>query len=201
MWGRIWWAANNRKWITVVLKRVSVLCVNASWEWRTRTSSRCIKNRLADFGTIKPPTFLNPFISSSSFTYFVFYFVCYVRIFVQFQTIWIKTDSIRASMCVWAGRRTGRGHGPPVLWSAGMNSAHIYQEKRSFSCLFLIIHVVISEEINDPIISSCSKRISSPRIKRFALFQFNPRVSGFLVNLYFQYPLFFVLGRWRYGIW
>lgn len=82
MWGRIWWAANNRKWITVVLKRVSVLCVNASWEWRTRTSSRCIKNRLADFGTIKPPTFLKPFISSSSFTYFVFYFVCmYVFLF------------------------------------------------------------------------------------------------------------------------
>lgn len=115
----------------------------------------------------------------------------YVRIFVQFQTIWIKTDSIRASMCVWAGGRTCRGHGLPVLWSAGMNSAHIYQEKRSFSCLFLIIHVVFSEEINDPIISSCSKRISSPRIKRFVLFQFTLRVSGFLVNLYFQYPLFF----------
>lgn len=195
MWSRIWWAANNRKWITVVLKRVSVLCVNASWEWRTRTSSRCIKNRLADFGTIKPPTFLNPFISFS-FTYFVFYFLCMYVFLFSFKPSGSKRTQLGLPR-VWAGRQTGWGHGPPVLWSAGMNSAHIYQEKRSFSFLFLIIHVVISEEINDPIISSCRKRNSSRRMKRFALFQFTPRVSGFLVNLYFEYSLFFV----QYGIW
>lgn len=45
--------------LTLLLKYVSLLHV--SWGWRTRTSSRFIKNRPADFGMIKPLEFLNLF--------------------------------------------------------------------------------------------------------------------------------------------
>lgn len=54
-------------------------------------SLRFIKNRLADFGMIKPAEFLSPI-----------FFVCYIGLMnvylVLLQTIWIKIVSIRASM-------------------------------------------------------------------------------------------------------
>lgn len=67
----------------------SLLFVHVSLGWRTRTSSRCIKNRPADIGMIKRPAFLTLFF----FLFFFFFcilFCMYVRIFVQFQTIWIN---------------------------------------------------------------------------------------------------------------
>lgn len=58
-------------------------------------SSRFIKNRLVDFGMIKPTEFLNLF-----FVMFILYVILVVctYFFVLLQTIWIKIDSIRASM-------------------------------------------------------------------------------------------------------
>lgn len=55
---------------------------------------RFIKNRLVDLGMIKPTEFLNLFSFSCLFCML---FWSYVRMFLL-QTIWIKTDSIRASM-------------------------------------------------------------------------------------------------------
>lgn len=58
---------------------LTIICLSSavcfiSWGWRTRTSSRFIKNRPADFGMIKPPKFLNLFF----FFFLILYFILIV---------------------------------------------------------------------------------------------------------------------------
>lgn len=115
-WKQIW--ENSKKenlvFLTLLLKHVSPLpCVHVSWGWRTRTSSRFIKNRRADFGMIKSSSFLNLF-----FFLFCILFCMYVRIFVQFQTIWIKTDSYQG-FHVW-GQKGEQTEGRTRKRTAGL---------------------------------------------------------------------------------
>lgn len=89
--------------VSVLCVLCSVLCVPVSWGWRTKTSSRFIKNRPADFGTIK-----TSHISKSFFfffflfrSYFVFYFVCMLRILFRFKPSGSKATLSGLPCVIW----------------------------------------------------------------------------------------------------
>lgn len=93
-------------------------------------SSRFIKNRLVDFGMIKPTEFLKKKIF-----FHVYILCCFGRlnVIVCVQTIWIKIDSIRASMseCRKVNRLSEGAACPPGLCL-----------RLALTCSTLIIHPV-----------------------------------------------------------
>lgn len=115
----------NDQGLSKLGKLMSLLFVHASWGWRTRTSSRFIKNRPADFGRIKPPAFLN-----LSFFFLILYFILYVCTYFvfRFKPSGSNLTLIRASMC--EGTKVNRLE----VRTRKRTAALCFAEVQGFSC-------------------------------------------------------------------